>query len=91
MPIDVEIKVIPKAHKTEIVGFEEGILKIRVKAVPEKGEANEELIAFLAKVTKCPKSSILLVGGKTGRRKKIRFLKELSEEVKKEFISSTSG
>ncbi|MBA2369808.1 MAG: DUF167 domain-containing protein [Candidatus Protochlamydia sp.] len=52
--IDIEqvlkIKVISKAACTEIVGWVNGELKIRLAAVPAKGEANAELVRFLPKL-----------------------------------------
>jgi len=33
------VKVIPRARKNEIAGYENGILKVRLHAVPEKGKA----------------------------------------------------
>ncbi len=45
----ISVKVIPKASKNEIVGWEEDILKVRLTVVPEKGKANEALIALLSK------------------------------------------
>ena len=45
----IKIKVTPHAKKTEFVDtMSDGTFKIRLKAVPEKGRANEELIRFLA-------------------------------------------
>jgi uncharacterized protein len=37
----IKIKIIPKALRNEIVGFENEILKIKCTAAPEKGKANE--------------------------------------------------
>lgn len=69
----LRVKVIPKASKTEIVGWEGEELKIRVKAVPEKGKANQALINFLAKYLNIAKSDVSLTGGETSRHKKILF------------------
>lgn len=45
---NVKIKVIPRAKKTEIIGkMDDGAIKIRLKAVPEDGKANMELLDFL--------------------------------------------
>lgn len=46
-------------------------LKINVNSVPEKGKANKELIAFLAKTLRIAKSSFTIVSGETDRYKKI--------------------
>lgn len=69
--IVIKIKVIPKASCTEIVGWVNGELKIRLAALPAKGEANAELVRFLAKTLKIAKSSIQIIQGDTGRSKRI--------------------
>lgn len=69
--IIVPIKVIPKSQKNEIVGWENDELKIKIRAVPEKGNANEALITFLAKYLKVSKSSISLYSGEKSRHKRI--------------------
>jgi uncharacterized protein len=73
------VKVVPRASKNAISGWENGELKVRLNAVPEKGEANEELIACLAKTLKVPKSCISIHSGATSRHKKLLF-KEISED-----------
>ncbi len=65
------IKVIPRAAKNAIAGWENEELKVRLNAVPEKGEANEALIHFLAKTWKLSKSSFSIISGETSRHKKI--------------------
>jgi uncharacterized protein (TIGR00251 family) len=67
------VKVIPRARKNEIAGYENGLLKVRLQAVPEKGKANEELIAFLAEELDLPKSSMTLVRGQTSRIKHLKI------------------
>lgn len=79
MNFHVKIKVVPKASKSEIVGWEEDTLKVRLKAVPEKGEANEELIALFSKILHLPKSQIHLTHGLASRRKTLK-IEGISEE-----------
>lgn len=67
----LKVKIIPNASKNEIVGEQEGVLKIKIKTQPEKGKANKELIKFLAKEWDIPKSSISIV---KGMRSKIKIL-----------------
>lgn len=67
----IPVKVIPKASRNEILGWENGELKIRVAAQPDKGCANEELLAFLAKELRIAKSRIKLLSGATSRHKRI--------------------
>lgn len=58
-------------------------LKINVISVPEKGKANKELIAFLAKMFKIAKSSFTIVGGETDRYKKIMINGNVKELILK--------
>jgi uncharacterized protein (TIGR00251 family) len=49
------------------------VLKIKIKAPPDKGKANDELIDFLAKAFRVAKSDISILSGHTGRLKKIEI------------------
>lgn len=64
-------KVIPKSSRTEIKGWENNELVIRLAAVPDKGEANDELIRFLSSHLKIGKSKIQIIQGQKSRHKKI--------------------
>lgn len=71
--MDIKIKVIPKSSINSIIGFENEILKIKLTTVPEKGFANKALIDLLSKSLKIPKSSILILKGKTSSSKIVRL------------------
>ncbi len=43
----LQVKVLPRGGKSEVVGYRDGILTIRVNAPAERGKANSELIRFL--------------------------------------------
>ena len=57
----LEVLVVPRASKTEIVDYPGDALKIRLKAPPVDGEANAELIRFLSKHFKIAKSRITII------------------------------
>ncbi|MEK9159561.1 MAG: DUF167 domain-containing protein [Patescibacteria group bacterium] len=70
----LQIKVIPRAKKTEYVAtMSDGTLKIRLKAVPEKGRANEELIRFLAESLHVHQENIEIISGFSDARKLVRI------------------
>jgi len=74
MPKQIKIRVIPRAKKTEIVGaLADGTLKIKLKAPPVDGKANEELIEFLSEKFDVAKSKIKIVRGEKGRNKVIEI------------------
>ncbi len=53
----------------------DGTLKVRVKAAPEKGKANKELIKILAEKYKVRKSEIQIVSGATDQIKLVKISK----------------
>ncbi len=63
------IKVTPRANKSEIVGLEGDAIKVRLKAPPVDGKANEALVRFIAEVFAVPRASVEIVSGLTARRK----------------------
>ncbi len=72
--MEIQIKVLPRAAKTEFAGeMADGTLKLRVKAVPEDGKANEELLSFLARHYGVARQSVQIVAGATSQRKRIRI------------------
>ena len=81
--INLQIKVIPHASQNQIVGWENDKLKIRIRAVPENGRANEMLISFLAETLNIPKSLIFLTRGETSRHKQFCFKDISKEELEK--------
>lgn len=67
------VKVIPGAPKTEIrEEMADGTIKIALAAKPEKGEANQEMINYLAKILEVRKYQIKIVSGLTERFKLIK-------------------
>ncbi len=70
-PTAVPFYVQPRASKTEVVGRHGDAIKVRVKAPPVDGAANEELIRFLAKRFKVPRKAVELVSGSSSRHKQI--------------------
>jgi uncharacterized protein (TIGR00251 family) len=73
MDLLLHILVQPKAGKDEIVGLHGDELKVRIKAPPVDGAANQALIKFFSKVCKVPKSQISIVSGEASRHKRLRI------------------
>ena len=69
----INVKVLPKSSKDEVVGMEGDICKVKIKAPPVDGKANKALIAVLAKEFDLPKKSIEIVSGWTSRLKRVRI------------------
>jgi len=69
--IQLEIKAVPGASKTELAGIKDGRLRIRLAAAPEDGKANAELLNFLSKTLDCPKRNLRFLCGEKSRLKTI--------------------
>jgi uncharacterized protein (TIGR00251 family) len=72
--LQLDIKVIPRSSKSEIVEFfSDGALKVKLAAVPDRGKANEELIGLLAAYFDVRKEAVEMVTGETSQRKRVRI------------------
>lgn len=69
--IILAVHAIPRAARNEIQGEHGNALKIRLKAPPAEGKANEALIEFLAGLMGVPRRQITLLSGRTSRRKRV--------------------
>ena len=67
----LKIRVQPRASRTGVVGVHDDALKIRVSSPPVDGAANRELIAYLSKQLRRPKSAIAIESGDRGRLKTV--------------------
>ena len=64
-----EVRVQPRASKTELAGLHGGALKVRVAAPPVDDAANRALVAFLAECLGVAKRAVRIVAGETSRTK----------------------
>lgn len=78
--ITIEIKVQPRASRNQIVGEQDGSLKIKLTAPPVEGEANQALVDYLASVLDTPRRNIILLKGESSRNK-IIAVKGMTREV----------
>jgi len=70
--VSLRIKAQPNASKSEFCEvYGEDAIKIRIKAPAVEGSANKELVKFLSKSFKVPKSDIIF---KTGQNSKIKII-----------------
>ncbi len=67
--MNITVKIIPNAKKTEIVGWEGKALKIRISAPAIEGRANKELIRFLAELCDCSQSEVDIIKGQSTKIK----------------------
>jgi uncharacterized protein (TIGR00251 family) len=67
----IPVRVRAGARRNGIAGEHDGALRIDVTAAPEKGKANREVIAILARALGLPKSTVEIVSGATSPQKRL--------------------
>lgn len=68
----LEVKVIPGASRDEVAGTMGTAVKLKLRAPPVEGRANEALVEFLAERLGLPRRAISLERGETSRQKLLR-------------------
>ena len=81
------VKLTPGASADRIDGWDmdaEGrpVLKVRVRARPVEGEANEALVKYLAKALGVPKSAVSVQRGGQSRTKMIEVVGLSDEDIR---------
>jgi uncharacterized protein (TIGR00251 family) len=71
--VSLLIHVLPRAGRNEVVGWHGDAVKIKLKAAPVDGAANEELIKFLAKTVCVPRGAVQISSGTRARRKRVEI------------------
>lgn len=70
-PARIVVRVQPNAGQNEVIRFKDGVLFIRIAALPIKGKANQELIKFLSDILGVSRSHLTIEKGMTSKRKVI--------------------
>lgn len=74
--ISVALRVTPRGGRDDIDGIEtlangKSVVKVRVRAIAEGGEANRAVTDLLAKALGVPKRNVRLLAGATSRLKQV--------------------
>jgi uncharacterized protein (TIGR00251 family) len=72
--IVIEVRVIPRAGRSEVAGTRDGALLVRLNAPPVDGAANAELIVLLADTLEVPRRNVTITAGATSRRKRVKVV-----------------
>ncbi|MDP6663390.1 MAG: DUF167 domain-containing protein [SAR202 cluster bacterium] len=68
---ELQVRVTPRVKRNAIELDDDGRIRVRVTAVPERGKANAAVVALIAKTLGLSKRSIAVVRGHTSRDKLI--------------------
>ncbi len=79
----IQVRVLPRSSRNEVVGRDSGVFRIKLTAPPLEGRANKALKNFLAERLGVPKSDIEFVSGERSRTKSIKIKGLSSDEVER--------
>ncbi len=71
----LDVKVIPRSQAGKVEGLmANGRLKVKVRAAPEGGKANDEVRAVLAEYLAVPKGNVEVILGRSSQQKRIKVI-----------------
>lgn len=77
----VSLHVLPNAPKSQIIGEYNGSLKIKIKAPPVDGKANEAIITFFSDFFELSKSKIEISKGDKSKEKTLLLCGALIQQI----------
>lgn len=83
--VTFNVKVVPRSSRTEVVSFSGSELKLKVKSPPIDGQANDEIISFIASCLGVKTSNVTIVKGKYAAKKIIHVKGATGEDLKNAF------
>ena len=82
------VRVKPRAARPGLLGRHGAGIKVAVRAVPERGKANEELLRVLAKLLRVPTTALAVVGGEHAQDKRLRVAGITSAELERRLAAA---
>jgi uncharacterized protein (TIGR00251 family) len=83
----LRVRVIPRASRSEVIGYRDGVLSVRLAAPPVEGKANRELLVFLTDWLGIKRNRITIASGEKSRDKRIE-IEGLSDDELESLLSS---
>jgi uncharacterized protein (TIGR00251 family) len=74
--VSIALRVTPRGGRDDVDGIEtladgRPVLKVRVRAIADGGEANKAVIELLAKALRVPRAGVKILSGVTSRLKQV--------------------
>ena len=79
----LDVRVIPRAAKSQIAGKRDDALLVRLNAPPVDGAANSELIELFAHALGIPRRNIEIVAGHRSRTKRVKITGVTSADLER--------
>ena len=88
--VEIAVRVIPRARKSQIAGVRADAVLIRLAAPPVDGAANAALVEFIGRQLGLPARSIRIVSGERARLKRLAVSGATAEAVRRLLNLDTS-
>ena len=88
--IIISLHVIPNAPKNEIIGIYNNHLKIKIKAPPVEGKANEEIISLFKQILNISKNKIELLSGEKSKNKSVLIRGWTQEQLQSHLLKNSN-
>lgn len=72
--VTLALYVQPNARKSEFDRIHDDQLKLKIKAVPEEGKANDEVVRFLSQFFSIKRNQVTIVSGHLSRHKRVEVI-----------------
>lgn len=66
-----QVRVVPRSSRSEVAGVQDEALRVRLKASPVEGKANEECVRFLAGLLGVKRDRVRILSGLKSKTKTI--------------------
>jgi len=87
----IVLRVKPRAKRAGLLGWRGDALKMAVRATPERGRANDEVLAVLAAALGVAASALRLEAGTSSQDKRVRVLGLSADEVRRRLDRALAG
>ncbi len=81
----LKVKVVAGSRVDKIMGWQQGVLKVKIAAPAQQSRANQRLLGFLAKVLSLSKSRFVIIKGEKSPEKEIEIEGVSFEQLQKMF------
>ena len=89
--VELSVSVVPRSSRCEIAGIHNNSLRIKLTSPPVDNEANVQCCSFIAKQLGIAKRQVLIIRGKTARKKTVRIEGVTEREVREKMLHQTKN
>lgn len=80
----IEVRARAGASRNQVVGIEQGALKVSVTQIAEGGKANRAIASEIARWLGCAKSRVVLISGAKSSRKRFLLADFTFDEIRQQ-------